>query len=409
MLKKIFTRHMLLTLFLGFVSGLPLAATLGTLQALLKDSAVDIKQIGLYSLVGLPYTVKFLWSPLMDRFALPFLGRRRGWMLVTQLLLGMALIVLGQIDPSTHPWRVGLVAVVVAFLSASQDIVLDAHRRDTFAGPEFGFANSTFIAGYRGGMLFSGAFALSLADTLPWSSVYGILGLTMLVGVACTILSQEPQTGEKPPTSLQEAVVGPLKDYFSRPRALEILAFILLYKLGDNLAGAMTTPFILEMGFSKTQYAAIVKTFGLISMILGGFIGGGIIVRLGVNKSLWVFGVLQALGVLAFAALPYAPGSEGALATIVAFENLSFGMGTAAYATFMGMLCNARFSATQYALLSSLMGIPRAVLATPTGYIAASLGWSWFFVFCTLAAIPGYLLLPRIAPWRERERSECYK
>jgi PAT family beta-lactamase induction signal transducer AmpG len=400
MLRKLGSRDMLLTLFLGFISGLPLAATLGTLQALLKDSAVDIKQIGLYSLVGLPYTVKFLWSPLLDRFTFPLLGRRRGWMAITQLLLGVALIVLGQIDPSSHPWGVGLVAVVVAFLSASQDIVVDAHRRDTFSGPEFGFANSTFIAGYRGGMLFSGAFALSLADTLPWSSVYGILGLTMVVGVTFTVLSREPQTGERPPASLQEAVVGPVKDYFSRPRAIEILAFILLYKLGDNLAGAMTTPFILDMGFTKTQYAAIVKTFGLIAMILGGFVGGGIIVRLGVNKALWVFGILQALGVLAFAALPFAPGNEVALASIVAFENLSFGMGTAAYATFMGMLCNARFSATQYALLSSLMGIPRAILATPTGYIADLLGWSWFFVFCTLAAIPGYLLLPRIAPWR---------
>lgn len=396
---------MLLTLLLGFSSGLPLAATLGTLQALLKDAAINVETIGIFSLVGLPYTVKFLWAPLMDRFSLPFLGRRRGWMLLSQLLLAMALLMLGNVSAAHHPWWVGAAALLVAFLSASQDIVVDAHRRDLFAGPQFGLATSIFIAGYRGGMLFSGAIALSLADRMPWSSVYGVLALAMMIGAVATVLIAEPALAVSTPRTLREAVGGPLGDYFSRPRAFEILAFILLYKLGDNLAGAMTTPFILEMGFSKTQYATIVKTFGLLAMIAGGFVGGGIILRIGVNKALWVFGVLQAVGVLAFALLVWGPGDTRLLAAIVVFENLSIGMGTAAYSAFMGALCNVRFSATQYALLSSLMGIPRVLLATPTGYVARELGWEWFFVGCALAAIPGYLLLMRVAPWSERERA----
>lgn len=391
--RMVFTRRMIVTLFLGFSSGLPLLATGGTLKAWMTEAEVDLTVIGLFSLVGLPYTLKFLWAPLFDRFTLPFFGRRRGWMLSTQAALAVALVLLGGLQPQESPWLVAVMALFVTFFSASQDIVIDAHRRDTLSDQELGFGSALFINGYRIGMLTSGAFALWLADQVPWQMVYFVLAGTMAVGAVTTWLAPEPLRPEGSPVTLREAVVRPLAQFFRLPRAWEILAFILLYKIGDAMAAEMVTPFVLKLGFTKTTFAVIGKTFGLIATIVGGLIGGLIIYRLGIYWSLWGFGVLQAVSTAGFAWLATVGPVPEVLALVVAFENLASGMGTSAYAAFMASQCDRRFSATQYALLSSLMGIPRVLAAAPTGWMAKTLGWPSFFVICTALAVPGLLLL----------------
>ena len=397
--QDILSRRLLVTIFLGFSSGLPLLATGGTLQAWLTESGVDLATVGALALVGLPYTLKFLWAPLLDRFTLPFLDRRRGWMLVSQFGLMLSLAALGYGDPIASPFLLGAIACTVSFLSATQDIVLDAHRRDTLRDEELGLGSALFVNGYRIGMLASGAFALFLADHISWRHVYLCLAALMLVGMVFTLLAPPPGDNYQAPRSIKEAIVNPFVDYFSRSGALIILAFILLYKVGDSMASNLTTPFILQLGFSKTELASIVKTFGLAATIVGSLVGGAFMIRLGIGRSLWIFGTLQAVSTAGFAWLAGQGHSLPGLAAVIAFENLSGGMGTAAYAAFMASLCNKSFSATQYALLSSLMGVPRVLIATPTGFIAQQLGWQGFFVVCTLAALPGMVLLLWVAPW----------
>ena len=392
--------QLLITLIFGFVSGMPFAATLGTLQAWMKDEGVTLSVVGLYAFVRLPYTIKFLWAPIIDRFVPPFLGRRRGWMMITQILLMASLLFLALLSPKNSPWLVAFGALLVCFFSASQDIVLDAHRRDTLNDEELGLGSSLFITGYRLGMLFSGGFALFLADHLPWSTVYMVLAASVMVGMLATLRATEPVTGITPPKSLREAVVAPLVDYFSRTKAWEILAFILLYKLGDNMVGAVSTYFILDLGFSKSEYAAIFKTFGLLAMIGGGIAGGALILRIGISKALWLFGVLQVFSILGFAFLAEQGHDLSLLTAVIIFETVAIGMGTSAYAAYMASLCNKNFSATQYALLTSLMGIPGVFLSAPTGYLAARVGWETYFVLCAVAALPGFLLLFRVAPWK---------
>jgi len=399
----VFNRRIIVTLFLGFSSGLPLLATGGTLQAWMKDEQVDLTVIGIFALVGLPYTVKFLWAPFLDRFIPPFLGRRRGWMLISQLSLMLSLFGLGLCHPRHSPLSVALMALLVSFCSASQDIVLDAHRRDTLKDEELGLGSALFINGYRLGMLVSGACALWLADHIPWRQVYTVLALAMLIGVLTTFLAEEPSGCGTPPRTLREAVLEPFKDFFHHSGAVLILAFILLYKIGDAMAGSMTTPFVLEMGYTKSEMAAVVKTFGLAALLGGSLLGGALMLRLGINRALWLFGLLQSLSILGFAWLAQAGRTLPGLASVVAFENLSFGMGTSAYVAFMARLCNRRFSATQYALFTSLMGVPRVLASTPTGYLAKCTGWPGFFIFCAAAALPGMLLLLKVAPWKSPE------
>jgi len=389
---------MLLIFFMGFSSGLPLLLVGGTLQAWMKDTQVDLSIIGLFSLVGLPYTLKFLWAPFMDRF-IPFkLGRRRSWMLLTQAALVVSLFFLSLLNPAQTPFLVAGVALILTFFSASQDIVLDAYRREFLKDEELGLGSSFFVNGYRIGMIVAGAFALFLADQIAWSLVYKIMAAFMGVGILITFISPEPKVEAVPPKSLREAVIDPFKDYFLRSNAWVILFFILLYKLGDSMASSMTTPFILDLGFSKTDMATIAKTFGLIATIVGGFVGGALMLRMSVLKSLWYFGFLQMVSTAGFALLAWQGKNIITLTAVVAFENFSAGLGTVAYGAFMASLCNKKFTATQFALLSSLMGIPRVIFSAPTGYLVQSFGWSTFFIFCTLIALPGMLLLFKIAP-----------
>jgi len=402
MLKAIFSGRMLRTLLMGFSCGLPLLLTISVLQAWMKEEGVDLTVIGLMALVGLPYTVKFLWAPFLDRFTLPFLGRRRGWMLVSQIMLVLVICWLGLTSPTKNPWIVAFVAFLVTFFSASQDIIVDAYRREDLPDEELGLGSSLYINGYRLGMLLASGGGLIMADHMSFSSVYMIMGACMLPGIITTILSPEPETPSGTPKTIQEAVLLPLKEYFSRNGAWWILAFIFLYKIGDTMASAMTTPFYLDIGFSKTEIGAVVKLFGFWATIVGSLVGGITMLRLGINRSLWIFGILQAVSTAGFAVLATIGHSIVALSGVIAFENLSAGMGTAAYVAFMASVTNKKFTATQYALLSSLMGIPRVLASAPTGYFAKHMGWVSFFVMCTLIAIPGMLLLLRVAPWNKK-------
>jgi PAT family beta-lactamase induction signal transducer AmpG len=398
-LKVYGSRRVLCLLGLGFSSGLPLALTSSTLQAWMTTEKVDLRIIGIFSLVGLPYTIKVLWAPLMDRFSLPLLGRRRGWILVSQALLAGCILALSLCSPTSMPWMLAFLAVCVAFLSASQDIVVDAYRADTLRQTELGAGAATTVIGYRLAMLTSGALALILSDHMSWHTVYSLMAGAMLLCSLFTFWAPEPTEKTIPPRTLQEAVVEPLVSYFRRSKAIEMLLFIMVYKLGDSVAGAMTTPFLLELGFTRTDVGAVNKAFGLASTILGTLAGGSIIAKIGVNRSLWIFAFLQAFSNLAFTGLALTGKNYAVMVGAIGIENICAGMGTAAFVAFMMSLCDRRFTATQYALLTSLMAVTRVLAGVPTGFMIASMGWAMFYVVSILAALPGILLLPRFAPW----------
>jgi PAT family beta-lactamase induction signal transducer AmpG len=399
-LSRILSRRMLSSFMMGFSCGLPLLLTLSVLQAWMKDEGIDLTVIGLINIVGLPYTLKFLWAPLMDRYSVPFLGRRRGWMLMAQVFLMTAIFCLGMTSPSKHPLVLVICAFLVTFSSASQDIVVDAYRREDLPNEELGLGSSFYTYGYRIGMLLASGGGLILSDHIPFSAVYAIMAACMLPGIITTLLTPEPSSGFGMPGTLREAVIEPLVDYFNRKHALWILAFILFYKIGDTMAGAITTPFYMDMGFSKTEIGAIVKLFGFWSVLLGLAAGGLLLLKLGISKCLWIFGILQALSTAGFAVLAKIGYHTGVLSGVIAFENFTGGMGTSAFLAFMASITNKKFTATQYALLSSLMGIPRVLISAPTGFMAKEMGWEPFFIFCTVIAIPGLLMLGIFAPWK---------
>ena len=393
LLQRIFSARMLITLLMGFSSGLPLLLTMSVLQAWMKLEGVDLSTIGLFALVGLPYTLKFLWAPLLDRYTPSLLGRRRGWLLLAQVGLMLSIVLLAFTSPGENPLSVALAALLLTFFSASQDIVIDAYRREALLDEELGFGSSLYVNGYRVGMLLASGGGLILADFISFTQVYLVMALFMLIGIGTTLFAPEPEVAEGQPRTLREAVIEPFVEYFRRKDALLILLFILLYKVGDTMASHMSIPFYLDIGFSTSEIGSVVKLFGFWATIIGGFLGGLMIIRIGIYKALWFFGILQGLSTAGFALLAMVGYSLAGLTGVIAFENLTAGMGTAAYVAFMASLTNKRFTATQYALLSSFMGIPRVLVAAPTGFMAEAMGWVDFFVFCSLIAIPGLVLL----------------
>jgi len=399
--RVIFSGRMLVTFVMGFSCGLPLLLTITLLQAWMKDEGVDLATIGMMSLVGLPYTVKFLWAPFLDRYIPAFLGRRRGWLLSAQILLVLSIAALGFTEPGRNPLYVILAAILVTFFSATQDIIVDAFRRETLSDEELGLGSSLYINGYRVGMLLASGGGLIMADTLSYRAVYFIMAGCLLPCIIATILSPEPEISAGTPRTIKEAVIEPLIEYFSRKGAIWILAFIVLYKIGDTMASAMTIPFYIDIGFSKTEIGAVVKLFGFWATIAGSLAGGLAMLYIGINRSLWIFGFFQALSTAGFAFLAHTGYSVPVLSGVIAFENFSSGMGTAAFTAFMASITNKKFTATQYALLSSLMGIPRVLASAPTGFLAGNTGWELFFIACTLIAIPGMLLLLKFAPWKD--------
>lgn len=393
-LQALGNRRMSAMLLLGFASGLPLALSGGTLQAWLATTSVDIRTIGAFSLVGLPYTLKFLWSPIMDRFVPPFLGRRRGWIVITQALLIVLILAIGMSSPERTIMLVGVLALMLAFVSASQDITIDAYRADVLHPQERGFGAALSVAGYRVAMLVSGGLALILADFLGWNTTYSIMAVLMGIGVAAAFFGPEPEVRATPPTTLQEAVVAPFAEFLSRDGALWLLLLIVLYKIGDAFAGTLTTTFLLRgLGFTLTEVGVVNKWLGVAASIFGGLAGGALMMRWGLYRCLLWFGLLQAVTNLGFMFLALIGKSFVGMVAVVGLENLAGGMGTAVFVGLLISLCNHRYSATQYALLSSLAAIGRVFVGPPSGFLVAAMGWAVFFFITFVASLPGIALL----------------
>lgn len=395
-----FSRRVAPLLALGFASGLPLALTGGTLQAWATVENVSLQEIGFLTLVGSAYTLKFLWAPLVDRYVPPLLGRRRGWMAVAQVLLAVGLVAMGLLSPSTALGPLALLAVLVAFFSATQDIAFDAYRTDVLRASERGAGAALSVLGYRLAMLVSGGLALILADQwLGWGHTYMIMGGLMLLAVFATLLAPEPEHPGNAPVSLVQAVLDPFKEFFARPQVWLLLLLIVLYKLGDAFAGALSTTFLIRgAGYTPTEVGTINKLLGLAATIIGALAGGTLMQRLGLYRSLMLFGLLQAISNFGYWLIAVGPHSIWLMALGVGLENLCGGMGTAAFVALLMAMCNHQFSATQFALLSALSAVGRTYLAGPlTPPLVNSFGWPVFFALTVLIALPGLWLL-----WRER-------
>lgn len=409
-IRQLFTRRMLICVFTGFSSGLPLYLLFNLLPAWLRSEHVDLKTIGLFALIQFPYTWKFIWSPLLDRYALPMLGRRRGWMVITQLGLLAVIATMGGFSPASQLATIAWCATMLAVLGATQDIVLDAYRRELLADAELGLGNAIHVNAYRVAGLVPGSLSLILADFLPWDIVFIITALFMLPGIAMTLMVKEPQRAAAPKT-LREAVVEPFREFINRQgwrSALFILAFLLFYKLGDSLCTALATPFYLDMGFSKTDIGLIAKNAGLWPAVIGGMLGGLWMVKIGINRALWLFGVVQVLAIFGFAWLASIGyhAEIGALertqlAVVIGLEALGVGLGTVAFVAFIARTTHPAYTATQFALFTSLMAMPRTFANAATGWLVEAMGWSGFFLLCAAMAIPGMLLLFKVAPWNE--------
>lgn len=398
----LFNRRMLICIFTGFSSGLPLYILITLVPAWLRNEGVDLKAIGLFALIQMPFTWKFLWAPFFDCYIPPF-GRRRGWLLMTQLALLISIPVFGRFYPQTDVWAIAGLSFIVAFFSASQDIVLDAYRRELLPDSELGLGNVIHVNAYKIAGLVPGALSLVLADHMAWNAVYLLTALFMLPGIAMTLLVSEPELVGAP-KSLKAAVIEPFKEFRSRglKPALLILAFIFLYKLGDSMATALATPFYLDIGFSKTEIGLVAKNAGLWPSIIGGLLGGAWMVKLGINRSLWIFGFIQMIAILGFAWLAVIGHNLIWLAVVIGFEAFGVGLGTAAFVAYIARTAHPQYTATQFALFTSLAAVPRTLVNASTGYLVELLGWSGFFMLCFILAVPGMLLLVKVAPWHEK-------
>jgi len=400
---------MAICVVIGFSSGMPLYLLLNLLPAWLHSEGLNLKTIGLFALIQFPYTWKFVWSPLADRYALPWLGRRRGWMLATQLGLLAVIASLGLVSPREQLRTLIVLTSLLAFLSATQDIAIDAYRRELLPDAELGLGNAVHVNAYRLAGLVPGSLSLILADHLPWEQVFLVTALFMLPGMALTLAIAEPQASLAAPRTLRAAVVEPLREFILRQgwkSAALVLAFVLLYKLGDSMSTALATPFYLEMGYTKSQIGLIAKHAGLWPAVIGALLGGIWMLRLGVNRALWLFGVVQLASIFGFAwlaaqgvhAQPGA-GELADLALVIGFEALGVGLGTAAFVAFIARTTHPAYTATQFALFTSLMSVPRIFANSATGWLVEELGWVGFFFLCAALAVPGMLLLLRVAPW----------
>ncbi len=413
--SQIFSRNMLICIFTGFSSGLPFYILISLLPIWLRSEQVDLKTLGYFTAVTLPFTWKFLWSPLLDRYSMPFLGRRRGWILVSQILLLISMALFGFISPHTNQGLtlIAGLATLCSFFSANQDVVLDAYRREILSDEELGLGNSIHVNAYRIAGLVPGSLSLILSDYLPWQTVFIITALFMLPGIFMTLfISREPKIELNSHRTLKDNVIEPFKEFFNRKgiwSALAILAFIFLYKLGDSMATALISPFYLDMGFSNSQIGLVAKNASLWPMVIASIIGGIVMLKIGINKALWLFGVVQIITILGFAWLakqgPFAQiGTYElfALSLVIAAEYIGIGLGTSAFVAFMARETNPLYTATQLALFTSLSALPRATLNTQAGTLINWLGYYDYFWLCFFLAIPGMLCLIWIAPWRQK-------
>ena len=386
----------------GFASGLPLYVLVSLIPAWLSSAKVPLVEIGLFSLVSLPYTWKFLWAPFLDRYSLP-LGLRRGWMLLTQVLLIGAVAALGGLDPAANMTPVLILACVIAITSATQDIAIDAYRRELLPDHELGLGNAVHVQAYRLASLIPGSLALILADQFPWHVVFPITSSFLFVGVVLSVIVREPSVKGRSTGGRRQTALEPFAEYLTRRgwrSAALVLFFMVAYKLGDNMATALATPFYLDLGFSMTQVGVVAKHAALWPAILGALVGGLIMIRLGINRALWIFGAIQIISILGFVWLASVGAKLWVLATVVAFEYLGVGLGTAAFTAFIARESSRAFAATQFALFTAFAALPRSVANASTGFIVESTGWVTFFLLCTVFAIPGMLALIWVAPWR---------
>jgi PAT family beta-lactamase induction signal transducer AmpG len=401
--REVLNRRMITCAFTGFASGLPLFVLVQLVQAWLRDEGVGLTEIGLFALAQVPYTWKFIWSPLAERYPLPFLGRRRGWMLVTQVALVLGFAAFGYVDPVMNIEVVFVLALLVGFFSASQDIVIDAYRRELLpTEEELAFGNSIHVQVYRIAGFVPGSLGLILADVLPWSAVYWIMAGFMTIGVATTLVVREAVLEPQIPPSLKAAVVEPFREYFSRrgwSYGLLVLLFLFAYKFGDSMATALSTTFYLDLGFSKTEIGLVAKNAGFWPALIGGLLGGLLIVKIGINRGLWVFGVVQLVTILGFAYLAQVGNDLVVLAVVISAEYLGVGLGTAAFVAFIARETSPALAATQFALFSAVTALPRTLTAAATGWLVEVVGWVEFFYLCTLAALPGMVLLVWVAPF----------
>jgi PAT family beta-lactamase induction signal transducer AmpG len=412
--QQLFTRRMLIYVFTGFASGLPLYLLLNLVPAWLRTEHIDLKVIGAFALIQFPYTWKFLWAPLLDRYAVPVLGRRRGWMLLMQGALLVVIAVLGGFSPQKDLMMIVLFTTLLALLSATLDIALDAYRRELLFDNELGLGNAVHVNAYRISGLIPGSLALILADHLPWDMVFMITALFMLPGMVMTLLVKEPHRAE-PPRTLREAVVEPFHEFINRKgwqSALLILAFLFFYKLGDSLCTSLATPFYLDMGFSKSEIGLIAKNAGLWPAVIGALLGGIWMLKIGINRALWLFGAVQVVSIFGF----YWLALQGAqaevttlhltqLAFVIGLEAFGVGLGTAAFVAYIARTTHPAYTATQFALFTSLTAVPRTFVNATAGWLADKLGWGGFFLLCAVLAIPGMLLLFKVAPWNEKVSS----
>lgn len=399
--SALLNRRMLICATLGFSSGLPYYVLVSLLPAWLRTEGVGLTEIALFSWLRVPYTWKFLWAPLVDRFDLGWLGRRRDWALLTQLAILLLIAGLGWYEPQQSMSTIAGLVLLVALFSATQDIAIDAYRRELLPDLELGMGNALAVNAYRVSGLIAGGLALFLADRMPWSGVFLIVALFMFVGIVTSVLA--PDAGsEQAPRDLRAAVIGPFREFFQRGErgeALLMLAFLFFYKLGDNLATTLATPFYIDLGFSLTEIGTLVKLVSLWSMVGGSLIGGAVIARIGINRALWVFGVVQMVSILGFVALSEVGRNLWVLSAVVLFEYLGVGLGTAAFVAFIARATSKQFTATQFALFSSFIALPGIAAGSTAGWLVEQMGYTWFFVCCTVLALPGLLLLPRVAPW----------
>jgi PAT family beta-lactamase induction signal transducer AmpG len=395
-------RRLLICLFTGFASGLPLFILYQLVPAWLRSEGVGLKEIGFFALVGIPYTWKFVWSPLMDRYAPSTLGRRRSWMLITQVLMLASIGFLGFLDPKTQLSEIAVLCAITAFLSASLDISVDAFRREILPDRELGLGNSIHVTTYRVASLIPGSLSLILSDHYAWDVVFIITAAFLSLGILMVLFSEEPKVNSHRPLTLKAAITEPFQEFFGRHGvryALWILSFMFLYKIGDSMATALSTPFYLDLGFTKTEIGLVAKHAALWPAIIGGILGGILMLRIGINKALWLFGGAQIVSILGFALLAEVGYNLWVLALVIGFEYLGVGLGTAAFVAFIARTTSPAYTATQLALFTALTALPRTFANSTTGIIVENIGWTNFYLLCTVIAIPGMLLLFKVAPW----------
>ena len=389
MIRDYINKDCIVSLLMGFSAGVPLLMTLSILQAWMKDFGVDLSMIGIFGLVGLPYSLKFTWAPFLDKFSLPFLGRRRGWLLLSQILIILTMVGIYSIDISTQLIPLGMLCLMLSFFSATQDILVDAYRRENVPEQHLPMSSSLYVIGYRVGMAVVGGLGLILSDYMTFNSVFLCLSSFMCVGILTTLICDENNYVVK----TRESIIEPLLDYFRKNKALVILLFIFMYKIGDMLAFFMGTPYYMDLGYTKSQIGYI-KFISTWTTLLGSFVGGVLMVKYNnIMKGLFYFGLLQMVSTFGYVILGWVEPSLVSLGIMWSFETFCAGLGMSVFISYIALLTNVKFTGTQYALLSSFVAIPRTIFTSQTGFLVESIGWEYYFIFCTLLAIPGLILL----------------